>query len=624
MDWVQNKNRSKKNRGKLDEIASQSSQATAAEWFDDLCQEKLSDEKVALLQQSLSPPSSPKSPNRKGDHPNCMQALWWGVAPIQGDERHDADMLTSLIQRITFPANEVPSKLATPEQISNWLRKQLPLRSEEPTVALVAAGWIHGLPELGRELEPSKWIDSLQTILTQVDRAWENKEPESLLAWLIWSCEIPLALAVQLSQLGCKDRVVTDTLDRLALALEAAVEKPDDWLENGGRALRALLACVIRCRWTADRLGARRWFAPQRKAIVQLATSALNATGKDGKPLLVDSDVGQTDAAFWPALLDLARNDKKLANLMAMCLPKELRPKEAKRDREIKLGNAKGLYNETAEIALMRRSWDDAGGRVAIDFSSDPIWLNVLDANGERLLSGWWEIQVNKNGKPLDIDCGWSEVCWYSDKDVDYLELQCEVEGECLIQRQIMLVRDEGLIFTADALIGNSTATWILESRFPLAEGVRLQIEDKTREGKLVHDGESKCSGIVLPLAQPEWKRQPSLGELSEEGESIILVHKEESQRLYSPLVFAIKKKHQELPYTWRQLTVAEELQIIKREVAVAYRVQIGKEHWVAYRSLTPATRRTAVGMHLNSEFYAGRLDTSDGTYEALIQVDTE
>jgi hypothetical protein len=97
-----------------------------------------------------------------------------------------------------------------------------------------------------------------------------------------------------------------------------------------------------------------------------------------------------------------------------------------------------------------------------------------------------------------------------------------------------------------------------------------------------------------------------------------------QTNKLYSPLVMALRNVDQSPSYTWRQLTVAEELQIQPRNIAEAFRVQINRDHWVFYRSLTACTRRTVMGLHLNTEFYAGRFSTSDGEYEPIIEVNPE
>jgi hypothetical protein len=125
----------------------------------------------------------------------------------------------------------------------------------------------------------------------------------------------------------------------------------------------------------------------------------------------------------------------------------------------------------------------------------------------------------------------------------------------------------------------------------------------------------------MLPVSLPEWKRSKSNGTIRQIGEKLEVTSQIIGSRIYSPMVFALNKLRKPMSYTWRQLTVAEDLRIQPREVAEAYRLQINQEHWVFYRSLTPCTRRTVMGLHLNNEFYAGRFSPSDGQFEAMIEV---
>ncbi len=516
--------------------------------------------------------------------------------------------------------------------IAKWIGSRLPVHSEEPIVALVCAGWIHGLSRLGRDIEPAVWLDTLQAILSQVDRSWVMKEPENLLSWLIWSCEVPLALANQLAPMGNKDRVVVETLDRLALALEGSAERPSPWLRNGGTLLRPCLACIARCRWLADRLGARKWFAPQRKALTQLISTTLAVTASDGKPLLLDPQTSEQDSALWPAMLALSGQNKKLIHSMRELLPKSIRlgltgqqTREAKKSSSLNKLKACGIFDETAEMAILRRGVDQKSFRLAVDFAADPIWLDLLGNDGERIFSGNWEVQVSRNGQLLEVDHGWTEVCWFTDDDVDYLELQCEVEGKCLIQRQMMLAREEGLFFLSDTLLGSDVADWEIETRFPIAAGLQFRQELKNVEGTLVSsDAPDEPHALLLPLGLPEWRRQATQGELVEDQSSIVLTKRVHGQRVYSPLAVVVRKKHRRAAYTWRQLTVAEDLRIVGPEDALAYRLQLGNEHWVFYRSLHSTTRRTAMGLHVGSEFYAGRFNAEDGDFDPLLEVDPE
>jgi len=617
----------------------------ATAWLEQLCQEN-----VAYLQQSL--PVAPVSRKKKQAQNSIRQmasAIQWGSGTLDTELDEGPDVLDRLIQvfashplmpaDLTDPkvvaANEL--RLKTCENIAKWIARSLPVQGIDSYVGLVSVAWIHGLRELGNDLPPNLWLEVLQSVLTQVDRAWSERSPEQLLPWLIWSCEVPLALATQLSQLGGKDRMVIETLDRLALLLEASNDDPTLWVHNGGRNLRALLASVVRSRWAADALGARAWYAPQRKAIAQLTKIALSLTHPDGRPLLVEPALGADDRGLWQALADLCLPNKSLESLFAAVFPKRSLSKSLKSDspksKSKRLSKKAsvvrfpepGRYFEKAELATMRRGWQHEGFRIAVDYSRDPMWIDCMGTNGQRLLSGEWDVSIHQDGERLETDVGWSDVCWFSDDDVDYLEIESAVEGRCRIQRQMMLIRAEGLMFLSDTLLADESGRWSLDSSWELAEDIEVRSAAKSHEAELfLRTAKDERCGLLLPLALPEWRRQPNRGKLYGEAGKLILHQEVDGDRLYCPMVLASRKLSSKKPFTWRNLTVAQDLQIQPAHVAQAYRVQIGKEQMIFYRSLAKTVRRSAMGLHLNSEFYTGRFDSDEATFESIVEINSE
>jgi hypothetical protein len=93
------------------------------------------------------------------------------------------------------------------------------------------------------------------------------------------------------------------------------------------------------------------------------------------------------------------------------------------------------------------------------------------------------------------------------------------------------------------------------------------------------------------------------------------------SANLYAPLWIDLDPKRGRKPFTWRQLTVAEERRIVPRDVAVGYRVQFGKKQWLIYRSLTPPRNRTVLGHNLATDFLIARFGR-DGSVKSLIEVE--
>ena len=87
---------------------------------------------------------------------------------------------------------------------------------------------------------------------------------------------------------------------------------------------------------------------------------------------------------------------------------------------------------------------------------------------------------------------------------------------------------------------------------------------------------------------------------------------------LYVPLFLDLSPKRCLKPRTWRQLTVAENLEIVGPEIAVAYRVHVGKQQFVFYRSMSEPKNRTFFGENVNTEMFVGRLEKNRSMTELL------
>jgi len=283
----------------------------------------------------------------------------------------------------------------------------------------------------------------------------------------------------------------------------------------------------------------------------------------------------------------------------------------------------------------MRRNWRKSDCQLALDFSGDSIWLDLCDESGKRIFSGDWDIAIEYRGKPVNIDVAWNEVCWFSDDDVDYLELECDLEGTCTIYRQVMLMRQEGMVYMADSVMGNpqdTKADWKSISTWTLDPSVSFQPQAKSNEGRIErhsHDEQTNQDAnepvaLLLPLSLPEWRRGTTQGSLQGAPGKIMLEARTTRTRLLSSMLVSVGSKCRNPKYTWRTLTVAENLHKVSDDVAQGCRVQIGDDQWVFYRSLAPCLRRTLMGLHLSMEFYAGRFMKDDGTYEPLVEVSPE
>jgi len=155
-----------------------------------------------------------------------------------------------------------------------------------------------------------------------------------------------------------------------------------------------------------------------------------------------------------------------------------------------------------------------------------------------------------------------------------------------------------------------------VESVVPLAASLDGDDADETRE-ILVYDTRPRL--LALPLALPEWKAA-GRGSLVAGSEGLVLTHHAAGSRCYSPLWIDLDPSRQGRQLTWRQLTVADTRQNLPPHQAVGFRIQVGLEQWLVYRTLDESRNRTVLGCNIASEFVIGRIEHS-GVVERTIEI---
>ena len=126
---------------------------------------------------------------------------------------------------------------------------------------------------------------------------------------------------------------------------------------------------------------------------------------------------------------------------------------------------------------------------------------------------------------------------------------------------------------------------------------------------------------LVLPLALPEWRIDTRPGTLAAVDERMELSQSATGSALFAPLFVDMDRRRIARPCTWRQLTVGENLAIQPPDVAVGYRVMVGRQQWLIYRSLAPAANRSLLGHNLVSGMLLARFDRK-GEVESLVEIE--
>jgi hypothetical protein len=478
--------------------------------------------------------------------------------------------------------------------------------------ALECLAWCQALPRLAHSLAERGWWELLQYLVdataTDDRTSWLTRP---VAAQLIGG-ELPLALACQFPEVAaCRELAGRG---RKILA-EGMLELLDgEGLPHARHLphLRTLLACWTRAGYLDRLCGGGRLSAEAREQYRWLVLQTLRLTRHDGCPAfaLPAQDASCRDLCRAAVALGGRSVEQFLARRVLDGVG--LSRRGATRARLP--GPAE--HSEWAEAAVLRADWASDSPLLAVTYDRGHL-LAECSAAGRLLWSGSWNPEVRiDSAAPLLLEDGWCEVAWEVNDEAVYLELEAALSEGWTLQRQLLLARKDQFLYVADAVVGPRPARIDYRCRLPLVEGVGWEPATETRECYL--QGKRPLAA-VLPLALPEWRIDRRHGTLEETSPELHQLA--EASALYAPLLIDLNPSRLRKTVTWRQLTVAENMQAVPAEVAVSYRVQVGDRQWVIYRSLAPRGNRTFLGQNHSSEFVAARFQRS-GEVEVLVEIE--
>lgn len=290
------------------------------------------------------------------------------------------------------------------------------------------------------------------------------------------------------------------------------------------------------------------------------------------------------------------------------------------------------LHDATAAGAVMRSGWDNGSVRVFLDYSSPVPLLEVAVAD-RLLVAGPWAWQVSVDGRPVEAEGPWTMSCWESSRDASFLEITRALPGGRQFERQIVLLPKDRVLVLADAVTTPDaaassesvpTTNGVLatphlryQGMLRLTAGLEGRPAKETREARVVDTTER---GTAMPLSLSEW-RTAGRGSLTSASENLTLTHETPGTRFYAPIWLDLDPGRVEKAMTWRQLTVADTRIILPQHQAAGFRVQVGSDQWLLYRSLDAPRNRTLLGCNVSCDFLIGRIKR-DGTVRRLLEIE--
>ncbi|MBI1344777.1 hypothetical protein GC163_00660 [bacterium] len=274
--------------------------------------------------------------------------------------------------------------------------------------------------------------------------------------------------------------------------------------------------------------------------------------------------------------------------------------------------------SDWARLAVLKSGWTAGSATVTVAHHQPLPQLDVTIA-GIPLIHGAWELDVRMGDTGLELADEWSCVCWESEPDADYAELQMEGPGKLRVERLVLLSRKDQFLLLADSVSGAPHGPLALQSRFPLAPGAAVSWETRLRAGRLEH-GAAKTRFLPLELPCDPVHSTPNRCELREEA--LVLEQQCYGQGLLAPLIIDFHPDRRKALIDWKKLTVSESGRVCPPDLAAGYRWRIGADQFLLYRSLKPAKMpRAVLGHHTANGLVVGRFD-KQGDVEPVVMVE--
>ncbi len=534
--------------------------------------------------------------------PGRQPALFWALPDGDGFEavRRTVDMLRR-------PADSERETAGLENAVHSWL-SATEVAAVDATFGLTCLAWAGALPSLVEYLPERTWW-RLCNQLVQI--AGDETHARESLAVQLLHAELPVLLLYCLPELAeCQSlaAVARRTLEK------SAVDPVDDnALVHGQRLnrLRPLLASWTRVRVLSRSLDQSLWSEDALRQYARLVEYALRLSRADGRAVFAGEDSPRWNKRLVKLALRSVDHAKtrRIAEILEGGRPAQVASPRVPRP---------SFQLEAAGLAVLRCDWQARSPQLAVNHSS-PTLASELSLGKQLVWSGVHEIEVRIDGRPLVGEQPWDQMCWESDDEIDYLELELDLSEGVRVQRHIALAREDRFLFIADAVLGTRPGKIEYRGTLPLSDGVTFQPEQETREGTLLA---GKTPLRLLPLELNEWRSASVGGALKIDGGGLELTQSCRGRCLFAPLFIDLDPRRLSKEVTWRQLTVGKDRTAVPRDEAVGYRVQVGRSQWLFYRALGGPATRSVLGKNLYNETLIGRFHADGGKVKTLVEIE--
>jgi hypothetical protein len=576
------------------------------------------------VQSLLSKPKKNRSPLFSGAD---VRAVVWGLPKMVANKvMPNAKLVAKSAQR---------KKLAETAETLSRLAERLPESDTKETAygqlekIAQAIVIVHGLRSIVSSCDDLQWRQLINTVESIIGSEPNQMGSSCPMIQQLLDVELPLTLGWMFEDVGMFQAMSMRAVSQMA---QAKLLMDFDGMPQSFclKELMPLIASWSRCSELIERLGLE-LDQDLKLQLEWVPEQFFRFLSSDKRLLLSPTDTVEISREFVEQVLSMSveKSNNKLARASGL-IAKSKSDRKSKDSNGVKLSKRAlvddvdlNCHSEWGESAVIRSGWGRKSNKLLIGFGDSVMETEF--GSSCPLISGATETTVMIDDVEMGFEDSWESVSEFYDDEVSFMEFEIELnEGAAILHRQVLVSHVDSFLFLNDVVSTKQPNAKIdYQSNWPLANGIEIMPETETRELYLLRDG--AIESLVLPIALPEWKVDRCPHSLSYDNQSLTLrqteVVGEFGGGLSAPLVFDLSSKRSRKKRTWRQITVAESLEVVSKSNAVAYRVQLDKKNFVFYRSIRGSTNRTFFGENFNGEFFAGRLDKS-GTLTGLVQID--
>lgn len=437
--------------------------------------------------------------------------------------------------------------------------------------------------------------------------------------WLL--VELPLTMACLLDSVFDIAAIVEVAIDSLTELVGNALDT-DGWPSNDVVSNFGLLcASWYRCGRLIDSNGQRTLEDSVCEALGGLPRQLMRLLREDGTLMMSDSRQRLPDEML-AAMLEMS-DDLTDQLILERTGKRPVKP----RPNRVALDRSLNSVSQWGGNFLFHDGWERKACKISAMF--DGTGFSIEIGKKMPLVFGKCFPKISLSGQPLEIEGEPELLVSQCDQEVAFAEVEWPMTGGARLQRHVVLSLEDKFAWIGDVILppddsGGTGHKFDYSCCWPLARGISTIAESETTEGYL-YDGK-KIRALVIPPALKEWKTERptghfGAGKLELDKNCFTLNQSGVGRALYVPLFLDLSPRRSKRPRTWRQLTVAEKLEIVPADIAVAYRVQVGKKQFVLYRALGEPENRTFFGQNVNTELFLGRLE-KNRTMTELLQVE--